>query len=53
VGVIKKRRYAQCRWKKSGLLKLAHLLATHSSATPKQAKEPSNPMTNQFISSMD
>ncbi len=33
-------RYAQCRGTDSVLRTLAHLLATHSRATPKQAKEP-------------
>ena len=34
-------RYAQCRGKDSVLRTLAHLLAAHPHATPKQAKEPS------------
>jgi hypothetical protein len=33
-------RYAQCRGTDSVLRTLAHLLAAHSTATPKQAKEP-------------
>jgi hypothetical protein len=33
-------RYAQCRWTGTVLRTLALLLAAHSSATPKQAKEP-------------
>ena len=33
-------RCAQCRWTDSVLRTLAHLLAAHSYATPKQAKEP-------------
>jgi len=35
------KRYAQCRGTDSVLRTLAHLLAAHSRATPKQAKEPS------------
>lgn len=34
------RRYAQCRGTDTVLRSLAHLLATHSRATPKQVKEP-------------
>lgn len=33
-------RYAQCRGTDTVLRTLAHLLATHSRTTPKQAKEP-------------
>jgi hypothetical protein len=38
-------RYAQCRGTDSVLRTLALLLATHSLATPKQAKEPKNPQS--------
>jgi hypothetical protein len=34
------KRYAQCRGTDTVLRTLAHLLAAHSRATPKQAKEP-------------
>jgi len=34
------KRYAQCRGTETVLRTLAHLLAAHSRATPKQAKEP-------------
>jgi hypothetical protein len=36
----KHNRYAQCRGTDKVLRTLAHLLAAHSRATPKQAKEP-------------
>jgi len=36
----KHKRYAQCRGTDSVLRTLAHLLAAHPHATPKQAKEP-------------
>lgn len=37
------KRYAQCHGTDTVLRTLAHLLAAHPSATPKQAKEPSVP----------
>jgi hypothetical protein len=42
------KRYAQCRGKKNPLRKLALLLATHSRATPKQAKEPNVPKLTKY-----
>jgi hypothetical protein len=42
-------RYAQCRGTDSVLRTLAHLLAAHFRATPKQAKEPITPTLTKRI----
>lgn len=49
----KHKRCAQCRGTDSVLRTLAHLLAAHSHATPKQAKEPTFPTRQKEVLKAD